>query len=225
MTAIQKRLFAMADEPFGDFQAKLIPTLERGRVIGVRTPALRALAKELYGSAEAERFMRELPHEYFEENNLHGFLIALIKDYDRCLAELERFLPYIDNWAVCDQLSPRCFKKRPAGLEDRAKDWIASGKTYTVRFGVGVLMNHYLDEGFSPEYPELVAGIRSEEYYVNMMAAWYFATAIAKRYEAVLPYFEGARLPLWTHNKAIQKAIESYRVSDEHKAYLRTLKR
>ena len=215
----------MADEPFGDFQAKLIPTVERGRMIGVRTPALRSLAKELYGSAEAERFMEELPHEYFEENNLHGFLIALIKDYDRCLAELERFLPYVDNWAVCDQLSPRCFKKRPAGLADRAKEWIASGETYTVRFGVWVLMSHYLDEGFLPEYPELVAGIRSEEYYVNMMAAWYFATALAKRYEAVLPYFEGARLPVWTHNKAIQKAIESYRVSDEHKAYLRTLKR
>lgn len=215
----------MADEPFGDFQAKLIPTVERRRMIGVRTPALRSLAKELYGSAEAERFMGELPHEYFEENNLHGFLIALIKDYDRCLAELERFLPYVDNWAVCDQLSPRCFKKRPAGLADRAKEWIASGETYTVRFGVWVLMSHYLDEGFLPEYPELVAGIRSEEYYVNMMAAWYFATALAKRYEAVLPYFEGARLPVWTHNKAIQKAIESYRVSDEHKAYLRTLKR
>lgn len=224
MTEIQKRLFAMQDAPFADFQARLIPTVERSRMIGVRTPALRALAKELKGSAAAERFMGSLPHEYFEENQLHGFLISLIKDYDQCLAALERFLPYVDNWATCDQLSPGCFKKRPAGLAEKAREWIESGETYTVRFGIGVLMSHYLDEGFDNVYPELVAGIRSEEYYVNMMIAWYFATALAKQYDAVIGYFEGQRLPLWAHNKAIQKALESYRVSAEHKAYLRSLK-
>lgn len=225
MTEIQKRLFALQDAPYGDFQARLIPTVERARIIGVRTPALRALAKELRGSETAERFMAELPHEYFEENQLHGFLISLQKDYGRCVAMLERFLPFVDNWATCDQLSPRCFKKRPEGLADKAREWIASGETYTVRFGVGVLMSHFLDNGFDIVYPELVAGILSEEYYVNMMLAWYFATALAKQYEAVIGYFERRRMPIWVHNKAIQKAIESYRVSDEHKAYLRTLRR
>lgn len=224
MTEIQKRLFALQDAPYGDFQARLMPTVERPRIIGVRTPALRALAKELYGGEAAERFMAELPHEYFEENQLHGFLISLEKDYERCLAMLGRFLPFVDNWATCDQLSPRCFKKHPEGLVDKAREWIESGETYTVRFGVGVLMSHFLDESFDIVYPELAAGIRSEEYYVNMMLAWYFATALAKQYDAVIGYFERQRLSLWVHNKAIQKAIESYRVSEEHKKYLRSLK-
>lgn len=225
MTEIQKRLFSLGEESFGDFQAKLMPTVERARIIGVRTPALRALARELKGSAAAERFMEELPHEYFDEDQLHGFLISLEGDYERCIARLESFLPYVDNWATCDQLSPRCFKKRPAGLAEKAQEWIESGETYTVRFGIGVLMSHYLDESFDNMYPELIAGIRSEEYYVNMMIAWYFATALAKQYDAVIGYFEGQRLPLWVHNKAIQKALESYRVSAEHKTYLRSLKR
>lgn len=224
MTEIQKRLFALRDEPFGDFQARLMPTVERRSIIGVRTPALRALAKELKNSALAESFMAALPHEYFEENQLHGFLISLEGDYERCIAGLEAFLPYVDNWATCDQLSPRCFKKRPAGLSDKAREWMASEETYTIRFGAGVLMNHFLDADFDMIYPELVAGLRSEEYYVNMMAAWYLATALAKQYEAVIGYFEQQRLPLWTHNKAIQKALESYRVSGEHKTYLRSLK-
>lgn len=225
MTDIQKKLFSLQDAQYRDFNSKLMPTVDKSAVIGVRTPALRKLAKELYGSQQAREFMAELPHEYFEENNLHGFLIAQIKDYGECIAALKRFLPYVDNWATCDQMSPRVFRKHPPELPVQAAEWIASGAAYTVRFGVGVLMNHYLDGEFSPEYPALVAGIRSEEYYVNMMAAWYFATALAKQYEAVIPYIRQNRLPLWTHNKAIQKALESYRVSDEHKAYLRSLKR
>lgn len=225
MTEIQRRLFALRDEAYRDFCAKLTPNLDKESIIGVRTPALRQLARELSGTEEAAVFMERLPHEYYEENNLHGFLVERIGDYGECAAAVERFLPYVDNWATCDLMSPKVFKKHRTELLERIKVWIRSDETYTIRFGIGMLMSHYLDEDFSPEYLELAAGLRSREYYVNMMIAWYFATALAKQYDAALPYIEGARLDVWTHNKAIQKALESYRVSEEHKKVLRSLKR
>ena len=224
MTETQQRLFALRDEGYRDFNAALIPSVDKGRTIGVRTPALRALAKELRGTEAAARFLSELPHQYFDENQLHAFLLEGIKDYDACLRQVERFLPYVDNWATCDQLSPKVFKKHKGELLERIRSWLASGETYTLRFGMGMLMAHYLDEDFDPEYLGLVAAVRSEEYYIRMMQAWYFATALAKQYEAALPYIEERRLETWTHNKAIQKALESRRVSDERKAYLRSLK-
>ena len=224
MTEIQKRLFALRDEGYRDFNAALIPSVDKSRTIGVRTPALRALAKELRGTEAAERFLSELPHQYFDENQLHAFLLEGIKDYDECPRQVEHFLPFVDNWATCDQLSPKVFKKHKGELIEKIRAWLASGETYTLRFGMGMLMTHYLDEDFDPEYPALVAGVQSEEYYIRMMQAWYFATALAKQYEAALPYIEERRLETWTHNKAIQKAIESRRVSDERKAYLRSLK-
>ena len=224
MTEIQKRLFALQDEKFRDFNAALMPTVEKSTTIGVRTPELRKLARELYGTKEAEAFMAALPHVYFEENNLHGFLIELLKDYDACVEELERFLPFVDNWATCDLMSPKVFRKHKAELLGKIRTWIASGETYTVRFGMKMLMDNYLDGDFDTEYPELVASVVSEEYYVRMMQAWYFATALAKQHKAVLPFIEEKRLETWTHNKAIQKAIESRRVSDEQKTYLRSLK-
>lgn len=225
MTEIQKQLFALQDEKYRDFCAKLTPNLDKSVIIGVRTPELRKLAKELSGKQTAAAFMESLPHEYYEENNLHGFLVEQIKDYDACADAVERFLPYVDNWATCDQMNPKVFKKHRAELLERIKVWLRAKETYTVRFGIGMLMSHYLDENFSLEYLELVAGLRSQEYYVNMMIAWYFATALAKQYDAALPYIQQERLDAWTHNKAIQKALESYRVSEEHKKELRGLKR
>lgn len=221
---IQQRLFVLQDLKYRDFQQKLIPTVDPDTVIGVRTPQLRALAKELAGTAEAAEYIKQLPHRYYDENNLHGFLIEKIKDYDVAAAAIEAFLPYVDNWATCDLMSPKVFQKHLPELLERIRVWLGSGAVYTVRFGIGMLMSFYLDDAFSPEYPELVAGVRSEEYYVNMMIAWYFSTALAKQWDAVLPYIEQRRLDKWTHNKAIQKAIESYRIADAQKAYLRTLK-
>lgn len=221
---IQQRLFVLQDLKYRDFQQKLIPTVDPDTVIGVRTPQLRALAKELAGTAEAAEYIKQLPHRYYDENNLHGFLIEKIKDYDVAAAAIEAFLPYVDNWATCDLMSPKVFQKHLPELLERIRVWLGSGAVYTVRFGIGMLMSFYLDDAFSPEYPELVAGVRSEEYYVNMMIAWYFSTALAKQWDAVLPYIEQRRLDKWTHNKAIQKAIESYRITDAQKAYLRTLK-
>ena len=221
---VQGKLFELQDLNYRDFHAKLMPTVYKERVIGVRTPALRKFAKEFGKTKEAEEFLKQLPHEYYEEDNLHGFLIAGMKDFDRCIEELERFLPYVDNWATCDLLSPKIFKKHLQELLVKIRVWTVSEHTYMLRFGVGMLMSLYLDEAFELEYPEMVSGIRSNEYYVNMMIAWYFATALAKQYEAVLPFIENGRLDKWTHNKAIQKAVESCRVTDEKKAYLKTLK-
>ncbi|MBC5742456.1 DNA alkylation repair protein [Lachnospiraceae bacterium MD308] len=221
---VQGKLFELQDLNYRDFHAKLMPTVYKERVIGVRTPALRKFAKEFGKTKEAEEFLKQLPHEYYEEDNLHGFLIAGMKDFDRCIEELERFLPYVDNWATCDLLSPKIFKKHLQELLVKIRVWTVSEHTYMIRFGVGMLMSLYLDEAFELEYPEMVSGIRSNEYYVNMMIAWYFATALAKQYEAVLPFIENGRLDKWTHNKAIQKAVESCRVTDEKKAYLKTLK-
>ena len=218
------RLFALRDETYGDFSAKLIPTADRDRIIGVRTPALRALAKELAGTAEAEEFLRALPHPYLEENHLHAFLIERIRDYDACVAALDAFLPFVDNWATCDCMSPACFKKQHARLIRDVRRWLDSDALYTVRFGLRMLMNHFLDGDFRPEYLDWAAEPETEAYYLRMMQAWYFATALAKQYEAALPFLESRRLEAWTHNKAIQKAVESYRNSDGQKAYLRTLR-
>ena len=223
--AIREELFRLQDLGYRDFQSRLIPTVDPQRIIGVRTPALRALAKALLRQGEASAFLEALPHDYFDENQLHAFLLCEMKDFSACLEAVERFLPFVDNWATCDQLSPRCFKKHRRELLPYILRWIDSGETYPVRFGVGMLMQHYLEEDFDPAYPRLVADLRSEEYYVNMMRAWYFATALAKRYEDILPYLEGDALDPWTHNKAIQKATESYRVSPEQKAHLKGLKR
>lgn len=222
---ITEKLFALRDEAYKSFNSALIPTVDPDTIIGVRTPALRALAKRLHGTAEAQRFMAQLPHKWYEENNLHAFLIEHIRDYDECTAATESFLPYIDNWATCDGFSPKVFKKHLPELLEKIKVWIDSEHTYTVRYAMGMLMRYYLDEEFSPEYPEMVATVKSEEYYIRMMQAWYFATALAKQYDAVLPYLTGHRLDGWTHNKTIQKAVESYRITPEQKAYLRTLKR
>ena len=223
--AIRETLFGLQDQPYRDFQRRLLPTVKPETVIGVRTPELRKYAKRLGKSEDAARFLRDLPHAYFDENQLHAFLISEIRDYDRCLEEVDRFLPYVDNWATCDQMSPRVFRKHRDRLPENLRRWIRSGETYTVRFGIGMLMQHFLDGDFDPAYPELVSGLRSEEYYVNMMIAWYFATALAKQYEAVLPYLENRRLDPWTHNKTIQKAVESFRVPEERKRYLKSLKR
>lgn len=221
---IRNELFRNQDEKYRDFQAKLLPILDPQTVIGVRTPILRGFAKTLYKENDFSDFLNELPHEYFDENQLHAFLISEIKDFDYCMDELNKFLPFVDNWATCDQLSPKVFKKHKQELLEQIKIWLISEKTYTLRFAVGMLMQYFLDEDFDLEYPKMLLEIRSDEYYVKMMIAWYFATALAKQYEAILPFWENKSLEKWTHNKAIQKALESYRVSDEQKIYLRTLK-
>ena len=222
--SIRETLFSLREEKFAAFQAKLIPNVAPERVIGMRTPTLRKLAKTLRGSGQAEEFLKALPHEFFEENNLHAFLLCEMKDFEACVQAVEDFLPYVDNWATCDQMSPGVFRKNKQALLPHIRRWIASEQCYTRRFGIGMLMSHFLDEDFREEYLSLVSDIRSEEYYVNMMIAWYFATALAKQYEAALPYLENRRLDPWVHNKAIQKAVESFRVSDGHKTYLKTLK-
>ena len=222
---IREKLFEMQDEGYRELQKKIVPTADPGSVIGVRTPQLRALAKDLLKAGDVSAFLGDLPHTYFDENQLHAFLLSEIKDYDRCVAEVERFLPYVDNWATCDQMSPKVFKKHRPQLLERIRKWIVSDRTYTVRFGLGMLMQHFLDEDFDPAYLDLAASVRSDEYYVNMMTAWYFATALAKQYEATVPYIEGHRLEPWTHNKTIQKAVESYRIMPEQKEYLKTLRR
>ena len=221
---IRAELFSLQDVKYRDFQAKLIPTVEPDSVIGVRTPELRKCAKRLVKREDIPEFLNDLPHAYFDENQLHAFILSEMKDYGRCMEEVEKFLPYVDNWATCDQMSPKAFKKHRRELIENIKVWINSGKTYTVRFGVGMLMEHYLDEDFDPVYPRMAAEVRSGEYYVNMMVAWYFATALAKQYEESLPYIENRQLDVWTHNKTIQKAVESYRITVEQKEYLKSLK-
>lgn len=218
------KLLSMQDEEYRLFQCKLIPNVDPKTVIGVRTPKLRAFAKDFAKTPEAGEFIKLLPHKYYEENNLHGFILETIKDYDVLIQELDAFLPYVDNWATCDLMSPKVFKKHTPELYEKIKLWIASANTYTVRFGIEMLMSFYLNEHFKPEHLSLVASIKSEEYYVNMMIAWYFATALAKQYEATLPVIEAKTLDKWVQNKSIQKAIESYRITPEQKEYLRTLK-
>ena len=221
---VQKELFVLQDLKYRDFHAKLIPSVDKEKVIGIRTPALRAYAKKFGKKEEAKQFLEILPHQYYEENNLHGLLIEQIKDYDTCLEELERFLPYIDNWATCDMLAVKVVKKHLDTFIDEVYRWMESDHAYTIRFAISMLMRYYLEDAFQMEYPEKVAQIRSEEYYVNMMRAWYFATALAKQYDKILPFIEKQKLDVWTHNKTIQKAIESYRITPEQKEYLRGLK-
>lgn len=221
---ILKKLYTLQDITYRDFQGKLLPTVDPKSIIGVRTPDLRKLAKELVRGDGSGTFLDVLPHTYFDENQLHAFILSDIKDYDRCIALVERFLPYVDNWATCDQLSPKVFRKHKSALLTHIKSWLKSDSAYTVRFAVGMLMQHFLDDDFSPAYPKMVAAIKADEYYINMMRAWYFATALAKQYDAVVPYIEQKKLDVWTHNKTIQKAIESYRIKPEQKEHLRTFR-
>ena len=221
---IRARLFEMQDLKYRDFTAKLTPTVPPEQIIGVRTPELRKYAVELSKTEDAAAFMAALPHLYQEENNLHAFLIERIADYDACVAALDAFLPYVDNWATCDSMSPKCLKKQLPRLTGEIRRWMASDWVYTVRFGMGMLMRHFLDDAFDPAYLDWVAVLRSEEYYINMMIAWFFATALAKQWDATLPYIEGRRLDPWVHNKAIQKAVESYRIPEDRKNLLRAQK-
>lgn len=220
---IRQTLLSMTDKKYRDFDLPLIPTVAPDTVLGIRFPALRKYAKELSKRQDTYMFLCDLPHRYYEENNLHAFIIEQEKDFLRCIELIDSFLPYIDNWATCDSLSPKVFKKHSDELLKKAKEWISSAHTYTIRFGIKCLMNFFLDENFTPEILETVADVRSDEYYVNMMKAWFFATALAKQYDCTLPLLTDKRLDVWTHNKTIRKAIESYRITDEQKAYLRTL--
>ena len=221
---IRAHLFAMQDAKYRDFTAKLTPTVPPERIIGVRTPELRRYAVELSKTEDAAAFMAALPHLYQEENNLHAFLIERIADYDACVAALDAFLPYVDNWATCDSMSPKCLKKQLPRLIGEIRRWMASDRVYTVRFGMGMLMRHFLDDAFDPAYLDWVAALRSEEYYINMMIAWFFATALAKQWDATLPFIVNCRLEPWVHNKAIQKAVESYRIPEDRKIWLRAQK-
>lgn len=221
MEEIQKHLFELQDMAYRDFHSRLMPDIDKETVIGIRVPVLRKYAKSIAGTELAEKFIKELPHCYYEENNLHMMLITGIKDYDRCLTEIERFLPYIDNWATCDFPAPKCFEDHKEELLPVIKRWIASSETYAIRYGIGMLMRLYLDEDFDPEYVRLVVGVKSDEYYVNMMIAWYMATALAKQWDAVIPYIEDHCMSDWVHRKTIQKAVESYRITDKQKKYLK----
>lgn len=223
MTNLQERLFCLADETYRDFNAKQIPNVDKSRIIGVRTPVLKALAKELMKSEEYKIFLNSLPHRYFEENQLHAFIIGKISDFDTAVFELERFLKHVDNWATCDGLVLKAVAKEPERVLHLIDRWIKSDEVYTVRFAIGLLMRYFLDNRFNTKYSDTVAEIKSDEYYVKMMSAWYFATALAKQYNEILPYFKDERLSKWVHNKAIQKARESFRVSDAHKCELRTM--
>ena len=223
MKAVEELLFGLRDPDYAAFQARLTPTVEKERFIGVRVPEVRKLAKQLKNSPLAEEFLRELPHRYYDENMLHGLLISEIREYETAIRETDRFLPYVDNWAVCDIMSPKVFAKHKTELLEKIRVWARSEKTYTVRFGLEMLMSHYLDADFAPEFLEIPAAVRSDEYYVNMMIAWFFATALAKQWDAAVPYLEQKRLSEWVHKKTVQKAGESYRLTNEQKAYLKTL--
>ena len=224
---IQAELFSLQDSDYKTFHSKLMPTIDPDTIIGVRTPALRALARQLQKlpGIDLDVFKANLPHKYYEENNLHAFLIEQCRDYDTCIWELDCFLPYVDNWATCDMMRPKCFKHHTKELLTKAEQWLASGHTYTVRFAIETLMVYFLDEKFDPKYLAMVAAVQSDEYYINMMIAWYFATALAKQWQSTLPYLTEERLPLWVHNKTIQKAVESYRITPEQKKLLRGLRR
>ena len=223
MNELQTTLFGLQDLKYRDFHSRLMPGIDKDTIIGIRTPVLRKFAKEFAGTTEAETFLQELPHQYYEENNLHMMLLAGIKDYEKCVCEVERFLPYINNWATCDSPAPKCFAKNKEELLPKIRTWMASDHTYTIRYGIEMLMNLYLEEDFKPEYPKLAAAVQSEEYYVNMMIAWYFATLLAKQPDCAVKYLENSSLSPDVAKKTIRKAIESFRVSDRMKQYLRTL--
>jgi 3-methyladenine DNA glycosylase AlkD len=221
---IQARLFELQDLEYKKFHSKLMPTVVPDRVIGVRMPILRALAKEIINSGQAESFLADLPHRYYEENNLHGLIISTEKDFDRAVIEIEKLLPYVDNWATCDSMIPKSLENDPERLILKVRQWLASEHTYTVRFGINILMKFFLNDKFKPEYAEWVAELRDNDYYVMMGAAWYFATALSKQYASAVEFLEQRKLPEKTHNKAIQKALESYCISNEKKTYLKSLK-
>ena len=221
LTKLQKQLFELQDLKYRDFHSKLMPETDKETVIGIRTPVLRNVAKDFAGTSEAEAFLRQLPHRYYEENNLHMMLITGIKDYEKCMEEIQRFLPCIDNWATCDYPAPKCFARHKDQVLEEAKRWISSGETYVIRYGIGMLMRLFLDEDFSSEYLEMAAAVQSQEYYINMMIAWYFATALAKQWDATVPYIEQHKLSDWVHRKTVQKAVESYRITPEQKEYLK----
>lgn len=221
---ILKRLYAAQDTAYRDFQSALLPTVDKSCVIGVRTPTLRMMAREIIKGGAADGFVMSLPHHFFEENQLHAFIISEIRDFNVAMATVDDFLPFVDNWATCDQMSPKVFAKTPDKLLPYIKRWIKSRHVYTVRFGVLCLMRYFLDDLFDTKYADVVAGIKTDEYYINMMRAWYFATAAAKQYEKILPYFQNNKMDAWTQNRAIQKAVESYRVSVEHKTELKKYK-
>lgn len=222
---IQSRLFELQDKAYAEFQSRLTPNIPRELFIGVRVPEARSLAKKYMKEDESEIFLNSLPHHYYDENILHALLISEIKDYENCVEKIEIFLPYVDNWAVCDIISPKVFKKHKPELLERIKVWALSEHSYTCRFGLEMLMSHFLDESFKPEYLEIPAAVESEEYYVRMMIAWFFATALAKQWRESIVYLENSRLDVWSHNKTVQKACESYRIKDEQKLYLKKLKR
>lgn len=222
---IFKELERLQDKGYREMQITIIPTVDAGSIIGVRTPALRALAKEIAKRDDVALFLDDLPHKYFEEDQLHAFILSGMKDAEKCIELVDRFLPYVNNWATCDQMSPKVFRKNKELLLGYVDRWIKSDLTYVKRFAIGMLMEHFLDDDFKTSYLTKVSKIRSEEYYVNMMIAWYFATALAKQYDAALPFIEGNKLDKWTHNKSIQKAVESYRITPEQKEFLKTLKR
>ena len=221
---VYERLIACSDEQYKEFQSKLVPNIPKETVLGVRTPDMRRIAKEIRGTEEAEGFLAELPHKFYEENLVHFFLIAMIKDFDRCVQAVENFLPYVDCWPVCDSSSPKVFTKNHEKLLPLIRKWIGSDHVYTVRFGIRMLMNEFFGEDFKPEYLAWVAGVPGEDYYIRMMVAWYFATALAKQYDESVVYIEKRRLEPWTHKKAIQKAVESFRVTEAHKEYLKMLR-
>ncbi len=222
--SVRDELYRLQDLKYRELQIRILPTVKPETIIGVRTPELRKLAKELAQTGEAEAFINELPHRFFDENQLHAFILSEDRDFERCLSRVSVFLTYVDNWATCDQMSPKVFKKHRAELLPVIERWLHGGHAYTVRFAIGMLMEHFLDGDFDPRYLAWVSAVRSGEYYVNMMVAWYFATALAKQYDAAFPYIRDRRLPAWTHNKAIQKAAESFRVPPERKAELKAFK-
>ena len=221
---ITEKLFQLQDKAYANLQSKILPTLSSDTIIGVRTPHLRSLAKELVKDKDVDLFLSSLPHRYFDENQLHAFVISEQKDFARCIDLLQTFLPFIDNWATCDQLSPKLFKKESPKLLSYIKKWIKSKHTYTVRFAIGTLMQYFLDEKFDCKYHDMVTRIKSNEYYINMMRAWYFATALAKQYDSTIVYLKEKKLDPWTHNKTIQKGVESFRLTDKQKKFLKTLK-
>ena len=227
---VLKTLLELQDPQYADFQSKLIPTISRDQILGVKVPKLRKLAKELIqGSAShpspaLKKFLEDLPHSYYDENILHSILISEIKNYDQCLESVDVFLPFVDNWAVCDIISPKVFQKHHAELLEKIKVWVNKKPVYTRRFGLKILMSHFLDADFQPEYLKIPAAIGSEEYYLKMMVAWFFATALAKQWQATIPYLEDQCLDRWTHQKTIQKACESYRITKQQKDYLKKLK-
>ena len=221
---VYEQLLKVKDDKYKEFQAKLVPNIDPGTILGVKTPEMRQIAKDIFNSKEKDAFLKDLPHKYYEENLVHFFIISMIKDFDECIREVETFLPYVDCWPVSDQATPRSFKKNHEKLLPYIKKWIKSKHLYTSRFGIRMLMNEFLGDEFKDEYAKLVASVKSDEYYLKMMVAWYFATALAKNYDETIKYIEERKLDDWVLKKTIQKAVESYRVTDEHKEYLKSFR-